>query len=32
MNKAYRFRLYPNKEQAVLLAKTFGCCRFIYNQ
>jgi putative transposase len=32
VNKAYRFRLYPNKEQAVLLAKTFGCCRFIYNQ
>lgn len=32
MNRAYRFRIYPNKEQEILLAKTFGCCRFIYNQ
>ena len=31
MNKAYRFRIYPNKEQVTLLAKTFGCVRFIYN-
>lgn len=31
-NKAYKFRLYPNKEQEVLFAKTFGCVRFIYNQ
>lgn len=30
-NKAYKFRLYPNAEQQVLLAKTFGCVRFIYN-
>ncbi|MCI5558037.1 MAG: helix-turn-helix domain-containing protein [Coprococcus catus] len=27
MNIAYRFRIYPNREQEVLLAKTFGCCR-----
>lgn len=32
MNKAYKFRLYPNKEQEIMLAKTFGCTRFIYNQ
>ena len=32
MNIAYRFRIYPNREQEVLLAKTFGCCRFLYNQ
>lgn len=32
MNKAYKFRLYPNKEQEVYFAKTFGCVRFIYNQ
>ena len=32
MNKAYKYRLYPNKEQAVLINKTFGCVRFIYNQ
>lgn len=31
-NKAYKFRLYPNKEQEVMFAKTFGCVRFIYNQ
>ena len=31
-NKAFKFRLYPNSGQRVLLAKTFGCCRFIYNQ
>lgn len=30
-NKAYKFRIYPNQEQKVLLAKTFGCVRFIYN-
>ena len=29
--RAYRYRLYPNKQQEVLLAKHFGCCRFIYN-
>lgn len=27
----YRFRLYPNKEQRILLAKHFGCSRFLYN-
>lgn len=32
MNKAYKFRLYPNKEQEIMFAKTFGCVRFIYNQ
>lgn len=32
MMQTYKFRLYPNKEQAVLLHKTFGCTRFIYNQ
>ena len=31
MYKAYKFRLYPDAEQEVLLAKTFGCARFIYN-
>ena len=32
MNKAYKFRIYPNDEQQVLLSKTFGCVRFIYNK
>lgn len=32
MLKAYKYRLYPNKKQETLLARTFGCCRFVYNQ
>ena len=32
MNKAYQFRIYPNEEQRILIAKTFGCVRFIYNK
>ncbi|CVI71629.1 putative transposase [Clostridiales bacterium CHKCI001] len=32
MLKAYKYRIYPNKEQQVEIAKTFGCCRFVYNQ
>lgn len=31
-NKAYKFRIYPNAEQKVMFAKTFGCVRFIYNK
>ena len=31
-NKAYKFRLYPSKEQQIIFAKTFGCVRFIYNR
>ena len=31
MNKAYVYRLYPNKQQETLIQRTFGCCRFIYN-
>jgi putative transposase len=30
-NRAYKYRLYPNKEQEELLQKHFGHCRFIYN-
>jgi len=30
-HKAYKYRLYPTKEQAVFLDKHSGCCRFIYN-
>ena len=32
MLKAYKYRIYPNKEQKVQIAKTFGCCRFVYNK
>lgn len=31
VNKAYKFRLYPNKEQEILINKTFGCSRFVFN-
>ena len=31
MEKAYKFRIYPTKKQKELLAKTFGCVRFVYN-
>ena len=31
MEKAFKFRIYPNKTQMVLLQKTFGCVRFVYN-
>jgi len=30
-HKAYNFRIYPTKEQAILINKTFGCARFVYN-
>jgi putative transposase len=32
MNKAFKFRIYPDADQRVLFAKTFGCCRFIFNK
>ena len=31
MYKAYKFRLYPDDNQKMLINKTFGCTRFIYN-
>lgn len=31
MYKAYKFRMYPTKEQEILINKTIGCTRFIYN-
>ena len=31
MLKAYKYRIYPNKKQIILINKTFGCCRFIFN-
>lgn len=31
MEKSYKFRIYPNKKQQILIAKTFGCVRFVYN-
>ena len=31
MERAYKLRIYPNKNQIELLEKTFGCVRYIYN-
>ena len=31
MEKAYKYRIYPNKTQQKQLAQTFGNCRFVYN-
>ena len=30
-HKAFKYRIYPNKEQKIMFAKTFGCCRKIWN-
>ena len=29
--KTYKFRIFPNKTQEILLNKTFGCTRFVFN-
>jgi putative transposase len=29
--KSFKFRIYPNKEQEILMAKHFGACRFVFN-
>ena len=31
MEKAYKYRIYPNKKQIELIHKTFGCVRYVYN-
>ena len=31
MYKSYKFRMYPNEEQKILLEKHFGSCRFVWN-
>src|SRR5690625_5641108 len=31
VNKAYKFRIYPNKKQTELINKTIGCARFVFN-
>ena len=32
MYKAYKYRIYPNKEQQTKMNQFFGCCRFVYNK
>lgn len=31
-HRAIKYRIYPTESQCVLFQKTFGCCRFIWNQ
>jgi putative transposase len=31
MNKAYKFRIYPTKEQIEYIEKCFNACRYVYN-
>ncbi|GGH85741.1 transposase [Pullulanibacillus pueri] len=30
VNNGYQFRIYPNKAQEILIAKTIGCSRFVF--
>ena len=32
MEKAYKFRIYPDRQQEITILKTFGCVRFVYNR
>ena len=32
MNRGFKFKIYPTSEQEVLILKTFGCARWIWNQ
>jgi putative transposase len=32
VEKAYKYRIYPNRKQQEIISKTFGCCRFVYNK
>ena len=32
IHKSLKIRLYPTKDQSILLNKTFGCCRLVYNE
>ncbi|WP_201538698.1 helix-turn-helix domain-containing protein, partial [Psychrobacter sanguinis] len=31
MLKAYKYRIYPNSGQRVLIEKHFGCSRLVFN-
>lgn len=31
ISRGYKFRIYPTEQQKILIEKTFGCCRFVYN-
>lgn len=31
MEKAFKYRIYPTEEQKILIDKSFGCARYVYN-
>ena len=31
IHKAYKFRIYANQQQRILIGKTIGCSRFVFN-
>ena len=31
VTRAFKYQIYPTEEQRILIEKTFGCCRFVYN-
>lgn len=32
MERGFKYRIYPNAAQREQIARTFGCCRFVYNR
>lgn len=32
MKRGFKYRIYPNESQRDQIARTFGCCRFVYNR
>ena len=32
MLKAYKYRIYPNAQERIIIGKTFDCVRFTYNR
>ena len=31
VDMGYRFRIYPNRRQRLLIERTFGCTRWVWN-
>lgn len=32
MKRGFKYRIYPNASQRDQIARTLGCCRFVYNR
>ena len=32
MERGFKYRIYPNESQRDQIARTLGCCRFVYNR